>query len=990
MDTLTLILIHIIAIALTAVIFLLLGYLRFKKIVAEKTAQLNATLNALPDMLFELDISGKCIDYRAPSPEVTHQHSHKFIGKNINEILSPDIFEKIKSTMDEALRHNKKVGETFPIYHAQGGVHWYEVSISVKEKAIKNRTFIILVRDITARKEAELALQESEKRLRFAAKAGNIGIWDFDSRTGKSTTLYDFNGIEYPEDFSKFDFIRFVHPDSQEQIYKQFREFINGDMEVFDVTCRMDAPGFGWQWMTVSGLALERDAAGKVLKVAGYIRNITKQIQDQAELMEAKTAAEAASQAKSEFIANMSHEIRTPLNAIIGLGRILMNSGINPKQLDYLQKMQYSAESLLTMVNDILDFSKTDKQNIDLKEEQFDIYELVNRTANILFDSIKTKNLELKIDMSPELPIFFMGDAGRLTQVLLNLVGNAVKFTEKGFISIEVSPSDNSSDKITVNFSISDSGIGITPEQKARLFIPFSQGDPGISKIYGGAGLGLAISKNIIERMGGNIELESQPGEGSRFIFTVLLKPAAEQTHVKQNLSGLKAVLLINNAALRSYIIRLLTLMGVEAITAAQDEDSWICKDARYLFFEPGLTDLDLYTDLPDKTVKLIAAGTFSTPGQDTLQLAYPFGFSQLYSSMTDPEHTKCLFPSCRILLVDDNEINLTVAEEALKSSGFKPERACSGQQALDKLEQETFDIIMMDLHMPIMDGLETSRRIRKLQSGSRPVIIALTADIDEEMRKKALNNWIDDYVTKPFDPEKLISIIEKWYQHKRAEPVSCPPSAHSLELLPPSLPGLDIASGLARLNGCNVSYLNVLNLFVKNDKNFIKKLKEALEQNDTAAARILCHTLKGVSANLGAQDLSAAAAAVGEQLKTAEAPRLTRIDLSALEQNFHRTYSAAEALVRQYSHLLEPALAAKPLGAGDSLKELPDKIEDMISLSKRYDIKAYEKYCESKQLLVCKYGEVQVQALQRAFDHMDWEAVLEILGTLKNNGCKA
>lgn len=986
----TLILIHVIAVSLFALTLLLIGYLKSKRRVSEKTAHLNATLNALPDMLFELDITGKCLDYRAPSPDIRYQHPHTFIGKNINEILSPDILEKIKTTMDGALKGNKKIGEPFPIDHSQGGVHWYEVSISVKEKANKKKTFIVLVRDITARKEAELALHDREKRLRFAAKAGNIGIWDFNSITGKATILYDLTGVEYPEAFSKVEFIKFVHPDDQELIQQQFRGFISGSLEVFDVTCRMNAPGLGWQWMSVSGLALERDAAGKVLKVAGYIRNVTRQMQVQAELIEAKTAAEAASQAKSEFIANMSHEIRTPLNAIIGLGNILMQSGINLKQYDYLQKIQYSAESLLTIVNDVLDFSRAEKQKTDLKEELFDIYELVNRTANILYGCIKAKSLELKIDMSGELPLFFIGDRGRLTQVLLNLVGNAVKFTEKGFISIKVSLSEGSSDMRNVKFSISDSGIGITPEQKARLFIPFSQGDPSISKIYGGAGLGLVICKSIIERMSGNIELESRPGEGSSFTFTVLLKPSAEQTSAKHNLAGLKAVLMINTEVLQSHLMKLLHQMGIDTVTVVQDGNQEVFKEAGYIFFEPGFINLDSFAGLSSKTAKLVAVGTFNTPGQDTLQLAYPFGFNQLYSTLTEHTHQKCLSPSCSILIVDDNEINLTVAEETLKGSGFTTDRAYSGQQALDKLEQETYDIIMMDLHMPVMDGIETSRRIRNLQLGFRPVIIALTADINEDMKEKALNSWFDDYVTKPYQPDKLISLLQKWSRHKTTEDVSSEPAAHSLKLLPSSLPGLDISSGLARLNGSDAAYLNILDLFLKNEKGLIKNLKQALEQKDTEAAKILCHTLKGVSANLGAQDLSTAAAAFEQKLKTAESDGLTRIDMSSLEQNFYLTYSTAEALVNKFRPLFEADLTAKPLSSGNVPGEQLNKIDTLILLSERYDIKAYEKFVEAKNYLVGKYGEEQVQALQEALDQMNWEAVLEILNALKNNGCKA
>lgn len=458
----------------------------------------------------------------------------------------------------------------------------------------------------------------------------------------------------------------------------------------------------------------------------------------------------------------------------------------------------------------------------------------------------------------------------------------------------------------------------------------------------------------------------------------------------KHNLSGLQAVLVINTEVLRSHLMKLLHQMGIDTVNAAQVGNQEVFQEASYIFYEPGFINLDSFAGLSGKTAKLVAVGTFNTPGQDTLRLAYPFGFNQLYSTLTDHTHKKCLFPSCSILLVDDNEINLTVAEETLKGSGFTTDRAYSGQQALDKLEKETYDIIMMDLHMPVMDGIETSRRIRNLQLGFRPVIIALTADINEDMKIKALNSWFDDYVTKPYQPDKLISLLQKWSRLKTTEDLSCEPAAHSPKLLPSSLPGLDISSGLARLNGSNSAYLNILDLFLKNEKGLIKNLKQALEQNDTAAAKILCHTLKGVSANLGAQDLSTAAAAFEQKLKTAESDGLTRIDMSSLEQNFYLTYSTAEALVNKFRPLFEADLTAKPLSSGNVPGEQLNKIEALILLSERYDIKAYEKFVEAKNYLVGKYGEEQVQALQEALDQMNWEAVLEILNALKNNGCKA
>lgn len=733
-------------------------------------------------------------------------------------------------------------------------------------RAIMKKTAQInsLVRDISARKEAELALKESEEMLKFAAIAGKIGLWDYNSTTGKSTVLYDFSGIKYPGGLINQNFQQLIHEEDKEMVSTAFNDYISGKTAVFEVLCRIKTVAPVCQWMLASGLVLERDSDGKALRVAGYIRNFTSQKRAQEELMNAKSAAEAASRAKSDFIANMSHEIRTPLNAILGLTRLLTDTGLNAKQNDYLQKIHYSADSLLSIVNDILDFSKYDFQTLILQNTHFNLISLINKAVNILENNIISKGLNLRLNISQDVPSYCIGDPSRLRQVLLNIVGNAVKFTENGSVSVTVMNVSTNSDKILIKFIVEDTGIGIKPEQMSSLFKPFSQGDPSISKKYGGTGLGLVISKNLIEKMGGKIEVESQPGQGSRFTFLIELIP-------------------------------------VEA-------------------------------PVPDK------------------------------SELLSPKPSYKYSPSgaLRILVVDDNEINLMVVEEFLRNVGHITVRALSGQEALDKLQKQPFDIVLLDLHMPVLDGLQTSRRITSMQLAEKPVIIVLTANTDEAARKEALAAGVDAYLTKPFDPERLLETIAKWI-----------PENKSIEL--------DVSAVLKRLNGDYFLFISILELFIDNNKCFIDSLNTALLENKTSDAILLCHTLKGVSGNIGALALSETADAAVKELQASEKGELSPRVYSLLEKQFKIAFSSASALVQKYKSENKSNISTDTLSIDMELSAL-------ISLCENSDLAAWERFIKIEPILLQNFDNDALQDLRSKLSGMDWKAGLELLGTMKKS----
>ncbi len=842
---------------------------------------------------------------------------------------------------------------------------------------------ILLIFALMARLYSKL--KKSEEKFRFAALAGQIGLWDYDLVTGDVSIFYNYNGIKLPGRQTAGDFEKLVHPEDLSMVQAVFKEHLDGKKEVFDILCRIDTKKIGWQWMMIIGLAQEKDKGGRVLRVAGYMRNFTNEKRSQEALIRARISAEAASEAKSKFIANMSHEIRTPLNAILGLGRILLHSGVNSKQYDYLQKIQYSAENLLNIVNDILDFSRSDANRLVLQEVRFDIYELINKSAGLLFSSIKSKGLGFCVYLSPELPLYYSGDPGRITQVLMNLLGNAVKFTEKGSICLSISLAEGSDQDDLLQFEIEDTGIGISQEQISRLFQPFSQGDSGISKTFGGTGLGLVICKNLVEKMGGSIGLKSRPGEGSRFSFTLRLRHAdnLQDANTGAALSGSTAILLIKDQGMYQHTKKLLTLLGINNIVETTDFTIQDMNNSHFLFYQSG-TEFDSPVLLSTfSQAKAIAVGTFETHHRDLLQLLYPFGLAQLCSIMTGPEPMAQAVGSAasqNILVVDDNEINLMVAEECIKNAGHRSDRAASGQEALDKLQQQAYDIVLMDLHMPVMDGLETSGKIRELQLEERPVIIALTADIDEQIKNKALNTWFDDYLTKPFEPEGLSGIIDKW-------------------VLIRNIHDLDIPAVLKKLTGNYDAYLDLLEMFLKNNGNFIENLRSALEKKDFTWAALSCHTMKGLAGNIGANSLSQAAGTAVNELRSEINPGLSEKVLSVLGAEFAKICKTAAFLLEEAGTMAGLSQKAgdlgrrKPSAASLGTPSPPsgsspgkDELEDLIWLSERNDFEAFERFNIARDSLMTFYEPEQVRVLGDAIARMDWKHAVSLAEHMKSS----
>lgn len=660
---------------------------------------------------------------------------------------------------------------------------------------------------------------------------------------------------------------------------------------------------------SVSGF---RNADGTPGGLVSVIVDISSLKAAEREVREARDKAEEATRAKSMFLANMSHEIRTPMNAVIGMAHLALKTELTPKQRDYLQKIRDAGTSLLGVINDILDFSKIEADRMDMEQIDFLFDDILTSVVTVVGQKAHEKGLELLFHAPANIPQNLIGDPLRLGQILTNLINNAIKFTTQGQITLDVLALERTTGKVKLRFAVRDTGIGMTEEQRARLFQAFTQADGSTTRKYGGTGLGLTICKRLVELMGGTIQVESTPGEGSVFSFTAWFGLSNErQTQrlaLPEVLKGLRALVVDDNAAARDILsealeaatLRVNTVAsGREAIAEIQAANS--ADPYRIVFVDWKMPEMDGVAvtrsikhdetlQTPPRVVVVTAFGReevryrAEAAGADSF-LVKPISNSLLLDTLVD------LFPLARgdlqqqfqgasgeqrvrldgihLLLAEDNEVNQQIAVELLESVGARVTVANNGQEAVEQLlaglEQQPFDLVLMDLQMPQMDGYEATRRIRTDIRFRDIPIIAMTAHAMIEERQRCLDAGMNDHVAKPIEPDALFHTLQHWLKPKlettapREQPPAVLPNTDEPAL--PHLLDLDTTGGLARVAGNRRLYLNLLDRYSAEQANAPTRIWAALAADDRATAERLAHTLKGVSGNIGAigiQDLAA------------------------------------------------------------------------------------------------------------------------------------
>ncbi|WCJ58316.1 ATP-binding protein [Fontisphaera persica] len=667
-----------------------------------------------------------------------------------------------------------------------------------------------------------------------------------------------------------------------------------------------------WEMAHISSL---KNAAGQVTNFVAAMEDITERKRAQEELQAAKIAAEEAARAKSEFLANMSHEIRTPMNGVIGLTSLLEHTSLTPEQRDLVGSIRSSGEALLALLNDILDYSKIEAGRLELHPEDFNLADCVREALQALAPRAAQKELNLAAILEPAAPSRVRGDALRLRQILLNLVGNALKFTTHGEVVVKVSVGDPEAGSqppagagVVLHFAVRDTGPGIPPEHMARLFQKFSQGDASVTRRHGGTGLGLAISKRLVEMMGGRIWVESQINEGSTFHFTVRFEPALTHAPVEElpAWQGRTLLLLSGNYTNRLMVEGAVQRLGMKIQKAATVDRMWQMLQSSTLpdliLIEPWASPdllrelvLELAGALPrtrlavltyrETDIKHIQPMNLPLAGvvyKPLLSTDLPRQLAALWEGESRPviapatpalDATMAQRLPLKILLVDDNPINLKVGAGALEKLGYQPDLAADGLEALEALERQPYDLVLLDVQMPRLDGLEVARRTRqKLPPDRQPVIIALTAGAMQGDRERCLAAGMDDYLSKPFRAQQLQQLIEKWAAHlsgahptdsaspappapSPATPSAAPTTAAAASspakaAAPASAAGQEEPVDFARLAEVSNEDADMMaemgQLFLEQAEELLAGIKEGMEQKDSARIKVHAHKLRG------------------------------------------------------------------------------------------------------------------------------------------------
>ena len=791
--------------------------------------------------------------------------------------------------------------------HQFGNVLPVEIS-AIRSQTSQGTMIMVSMREISARKQAEQTMRKLSYAVRFSSAmtiiADRNGCIEYVNRKFIEVTGFA------EEDVCGQQMVQFYRTDSTNNAYEELWETVTAGQEwQGELQARHKNNQDYWARMLVAPVLEDN---GDLSSVVVMQEDITVQKQYERSLHEAMEVAKAANAAKSEFLANMSHEIRTPLNAVIGLAQLCIQTRLNPQQRDYLDKIASSAQSLLGIINDILDFSKIEANKLQLEETNFSLDSVFKNVSTMLSIRALEKNIELLFDVPPSLPEQLVGDPLRLGQILTNLANNAVKFTERGEVVIAVEEVERATDIIRLRFTVRDTGIGIPAEQLSQLFRSFTQVDSSTTRKYGGTGLGLAICKRLVEIMGGEIGVQSTVHEGTSFSFELSLRTASSRPVSRQmitNCRNLRALIVDDNRTSCQILEQQLRALELqtEAVHSGEEALLRVGRGA----FDLVLIDWRLGGGMDGiRTAKLIGSELeleklpkillVTAYGRDDLwpraqqagvggMLIKPIQKLALYTALNnllqpnaeldgtdffqsnkiaEPELSK--IHGSKILLVEDNELNQQLATELLRQRNFVVDVAPNGQEALNVLRRQSYDLVLMDVQMPVMDGYEATHFLRRLPQFKDLPIIAMTANALHTDRKQALEVGMNDHIPKPIKLQLLLSKLLQWIPPKKSKttvPTNQPSELPPKEL-PANVPGLAIATALNRLNQNTSLYLRLLDVFQRNQSNTVEKMQELLAEPNLVEAARLAHTLKGIAGSLGAKGLETASRTAEAQLR--------------------------------------------------------------------------------------------------------------------------
>jgi PAS domain S-box-containing protein len=985
-------------------------------------------LESAPDAMVLIDDAGYIVMVNRSAEILSGYPREQLTGRPVEMLFPERYFTEHMRTREELIARPEGYGLVRDWWIANREGVEIPVSINLSRIDTEQGPMVIsALRDMTRLKQKEQALKDSERFLRKLTDVipGMVGYWTTDLHCGYANKTYlEWLG-KTPEQMLGIALRDIQGEASFIMIEPEIQAVLRGEARHFERTLRKidGTTGYTWAHLVPDSDGETIHGFFSILSDVTELKEAHFRLEELNNELKRRTAqAESANIAKSEFLANMSHEIRTPMNGIIGLSSLALGLDLSPKLRDYLNKISVSAKALLSIINDILDYSKVEAGRLELDETPFSLEEMLENVANLFIARAEEKDLELTFEIAPDVPKKLIGDPLRLGQVMNNLVGNAVKFTDSGDVHIKITQIQQAPGHTTLHFSVADTGIGMTPGQLERLFKPFTQADGSITRRFGGTGLGLIISQRLVNLMGGSISVVSTPAQGSEFSFDIGLAFSDEDRGIRPvtELRGMRVLIVDDQPTSRQVLREILLSWHFDVAEAASGQEALIklqeCKHPDQSFElvlldwkMPSMDGIEVAREIrrlvSNKAITgmpiVIMATAFSKDEllqqADGVQidsvLMKPVIASSLFDTIirlqggqagtasADPHQAwPQASPATRgahILLVEDNDINQQVACEILQRAGFQVSVAGNGAQALSIMETGTFDAILMDLQMPVMDGLEATHRIRANPRFNALPVIAMTAAAMARDQAACLAAGMNDHVAKPILPEQLISVLEKWISpgDRDSTPRSDPAPGPS-SLLPDWLPGLELASAVRRLGGNETLLANLLSQFARQFAHSGEALDDMLTQGQVGEAMALAHQIKGVAGNIGAQEVHQSAEALENDLRNQTGNVTTN--------NFRRALDLAIASISSIAMKSSPQVDLKDKDCAQChWEQVAELLKQLKTLLDDDDFIPQELMTALKTAVTCQTVGERLLRLERHVASIDYAKAREELARL-------
>jgi len=929
----------------------------------------SSIIESAPDGLMVVNSAGSIILCNKSSEEIFGYSKYELETMNIDDLvphLRKDHYKNREQFLSDGKRRffNNERGNIKGV-RKDNSEFSAEISLSIISCLDGSGMCVcVAVRDVSERVKASqkltLANYQNELALDLAkAGAWHIALSDPEHWTSSERTSKLLGDKPMPDWRYSVEYWYENCVAADEQVantaMSSLREVFDGVRNQFDLIFAYKRPMDGEIiWLRSLGY-ITLDDNGVASDIYGLCMDITERKLSEDALRLAKEIAEESSKIKSNFLANMSHEIRTPMNAIIGMSNLALKTKLDDKQRNYVQKIESSGKHLLGIINDILDFSKIEAGELRVEYVNFAFDSILATLANLTYIKTNEKNLELIFNVDRHIPHYLNGDALRIGQILINYVNNAIKFTQQGEVEVIVKILEENIDDLLLHFAVRDTGIGLAPTQIDQLFQAFQQADSSTSRKYGGTGLGLAISKQLANLMGGDVGVSSELGKGSTFWFTARLRKTTEHTEKVlpiTTISDLHVMVVDDNETAAHVLKGLLTGMGFYVHVALSGEQALLDIETfthgnnhfKIIFLDwnmPHMDGIEAAKKIQALPINVIPTLVMVTGhGEEEIFketqriginyiLTKPICASILFDismrilgehEMQSAEYTNDFsaytqklqrIAHSRILLVEDNKLNQEIANDLLEGVGLVVDIANDGHEALDKIARHTYDIILMDMQMPIMDGVSATIEIRKDPQFETLPIVAMTANAMQQDKEICMKAGMNDYLTKPIDPDELFRVLLKWIKpQKFAVPLDLSDSQFQSKelpaLIPPIIDGLDLQFGLRPVLGDIAMYYKMLSRYCANQKNTLQAIHTALDFNDFNLAEQLAHSTKGASGNIGAMELHHLAGELEKTIKENQNIIDIKEKLSEFETSHSATILAIEsALSQQKNHLI-------------------------------------------------------------------------------------